>query len=327
VSFPAPTISGRAPASREVAPSRRIRNRLVFGVAGAGLVLLVVPLVWVLAGVLAQAVGGWRWSVLTETTTGIGGGLANTIVGTLVLLVGVAILAGAVGVCCGIFLAEVARPGKLTSALEAASEVLAGVPSIVLGYVGYVALVVGLHWGFSLLAAVIVLGLLVVPYVAKATSTSLSRVSTGYREGAEALGMPRVHMLGHVLLKAATPGIMTGLILALAISVGETAPLLYTAGFSNAYPSDHLVHAPVPYLTYATFTFWDQPGQAVKDLSYDSSLLLVVLVLVLILASRGVVRLSQRHAPEGAERGPARRGGSRRGGSRRGGAERRPRPQ
>lgn len=302
-------MSATAPAPGtplRIARSRKARSRAVYGAAGVALLGLLVPLVWVLAGVLVQAVKGWQWSVLTEVTTGIGGGLSNTIVGTFVLLFGVALLAGAIGVAFGIFLAEVARPGRLTGFLQAASEILSGVPSIVFGYVGYVALVVGLHWGFSLLAALIVLSLLVVPYVAKATETSLSRVATGYREGAESLGMSRVQVL-RILLKAGAPGIMTGLILALAISVGETAPLLYTAGFSNAYPTTHLLHAPVPYLTYATWTFWEEPGQAVKNLAYDSSLLLVVLVLLLILAARLVVRVSQRHAPDGAARGTRRR--------------------
>jgi phosphate transport system permease protein len=230
-------------------------------------------------------------------TTGVGGGLSNTIVGTFVLLFGVGVVAGVVGIAFGAYLAELSKPGRLTSVLEAAAEVLSGIPSIVFGYVGYVALVVGLHWGFSLLAAVIVLSLLVVPYVAKATRTSLGRVATGYREGAEALGMTRVRVLG-ILVKAAAPGIVTGLILALAISLGETAPLLYTAGFSNSYPSLKLLHAPVPYLTYATWTFWNQPEASVRQLAYDASLLLVVLVLLLILAARLVVRLSQRYAPD-----------------------------
>ncbi|HUZ19965.1 MAG TPA: ABC transporter permease subunit [Acidimicrobiales bacterium] len=290
---PAAPSLGRAGVS-----SRRRAFDLWWWVLSAiGLVLLIVPVVWVLAGVVANAVPNWSWSIFTETTTGIGGGLANTIVGTFVLLVGVGILAGVVGIGAGVFLAEVAPPGRLTGLLRGASEVLSGIPSIVFGYVGYVALVVGLHWGFSLLAALVVLSLLVVPYVAKSTELALGQVPLAYREGGEALGMSKTHVLRRVVLRSAIPGMATGLIFALAISVGETAPLLYTAGFSNDYPSDHLVHAAVPYLTYATFTFWNQPSTAVKALSYDSALLLVFLVLVLILASRLIVRLTQRYSP------------------------------
>ena len=265
------------------------------------LVLVLSPAAWLLAGVVAKAAPNWQWNVLWTNLKGQEGGLLGPIIGTFILMAGVLVIAGSVGVLAGIHLAELARPRRDGSAggtgLRMAADVLSGFPSIVLGYVGYVALVVGLHWGFSLLAAVIVLSLLVVPYVAKATETSLGRVATGYREGGQALGMSRIQVLG-ILLKAAAPGITTGLIIALAISVGETAPLLYTAGFSNSYPSAQLLHAPVPYLTYATWTFWEEPAQSVKQLAYDSSLILVVIVLLLILAARVVVRLSQRYAPD-----------------------------
>lgn len=163
-----------------------------------------------------------------------------------------------------------------------------------------------LHWGFSLLAALIVLSLLVVPYVAKSTEIALSQVPLAYREGGEALGMAKTRLLRTLVLPSAIPGMATGLIVALAISVGETAPLLYTAGFSNGYPSAQLIHAPMPYLTYATFTFWDQPTQAVKNLSFDSSVLLVALVLLLVLSSRLAVRASQRYAPGRSQRGRSR---------------------
>ncbi len=287
-----------------IAWSRRARSALWWSLCGTGLALVVAIVVWVLEGVVQSAIPGWSWSIFTQATTGVGGGLANTIVGTFVLMLGVGILAGLVGIGTGLFLSEMARPSPLTAVLRSASEVLSGVPSIVFGYTGYVALVVGLHWGFSLLAALIVLSLLVVPYVAKSTEIALNQVPLAYREGGEALGMAKTYLLRKIVMRSAVPGMATGVIVALAISVGETAPMLYTAGFSNSYPSSALVHAPVPYLTYATWTFWNEPTQAVRNLAFDSSVLLVALVLLLVLAARLVVRLTQRYAPERSRGAP-----------------------
>jgi len=101
--------------------------------------------------------------------------------------------------------------------------------------------------------------------------------------------------LSRITMKAALPGITTGWLVALAISVGETAPLLYTAGFSESLPTLHLTHAPIGYLTYAVWTFYNSPFKGQQDLSYDAALILVVLVLALIVASRLVVSLTQRH--------------------------------
>jgi phosphate transport system permease protein len=269
------------------------------------LILIIGPAIWVLAGVVARAVPHWQWSVLTTKLTGQTGGLRDQILGTLVIMLGVLIVAGTVGVLAGIHLSELSKPrrnGKPSGGpLRLASDVLSGFPSIVLGYVGYVALVIGLHWGFSLLPALLILSIMVVPYIAKTTENSLRQVPTGYREGAEALGMSMGYALRKVVLKSALPGIVTGLLLALAIACGETAPLIYTAGFSDTLPHT-LTQAQFPYLTYAVFTFFQQPSAQAHYLAYDAALILVAIVLLLLVASRIIVARTQRHA-EGA-RGP-----------------------
>jgi phosphate transport system permease protein len=272
---------------------RRLRDNLLWGVAGLALLLLVAPLVWVLTGVVEQAVHVWRWSMLTHTTAS--GGLLNAIVGTLVLMLGVLIVAGLVGIACGTYIAEFAPPRR-RAILRGASEVLSGVPSIVIGYVAYVALVVGLHWGYSLIAAVLALTVLVVPYVTKSTELAISQVPTSYREGAEALGFTRAQMMRKVVLRSSIPGISTGLIVALAISIGETAPLLYTMLFTNGYPSAALTHSQLGYLTYVAYIFWDQPSATDQALAHAAALVLIVLVLGLILLGRLIVRLTQRHS-------------------------------
>jgi phosphate transport system permease protein len=283
------------------------RRRSVAGLmfrAGTYLALLLVvgPALWILLGVVVRAVPHWQWNVLTTPTKGTTGGLENAILGTLILMLGVLILAGTTGVLAGLHLAELAKPrrrsGKQSGGLlRMASDVLSGFPSIVLGYCGYVALVVGLHWGFSLLPALIILSIMVIPYIAKSTESALRQVPDNYREGAAALGMSMGYSLRKIVLKTALPGIVTGLLIALAIAVGETAPLIYTASFTDALPGASLIHSQgFPYLTYPVFTFFNQPGNQAHYLAYDAALLLVVIVLVLLVVSRIIVARTQRYS-------------------------------
>lgn len=295
-----------------VSTARRVRNRAWWVLCILGFLLVAAPVVWILVSVVANAAPHWKWNIFVNAEGGNLVGLANAIEGTLILMVGVAIVAGVVGIGTGIWLAEVAKPGKLRSVMRGASEVLAGIPSIVLGYVGYLALVVWFHWGFSLLAALITLSILVVPYIAKATDLAISQVPVAYREGGEALGMRRTQILGKLILRSAIPGIATGVILALAISIGETAPLLYTAGVSNTPWAGNFLDPSgehqFPFLTYAPWTYGQQFTEPAQALAHDAALLLVVLVLILIMAARFVVRLTQKYSPERAAAGGGGRG-------------------
>ncbi len=264
------------------------------------LLLVLAPALWLVVSIVAKAMPHWQWSVLTTPTRGAGGGLLNAILGTLVLMVGVFIIAGSIGVLAGLHLAEMAKTRKNGKPgggfLRTASDVLSGFPSIVLGYVGYVALVVGLHWGYSLLPALIILSIMVIPYIAKNTETALRQVPTTYREGAEALGMSGGYALRKIVLKTALPGIVTGLLLALAIAVGETAPLIYTAGWTNALPGAALTNSNgFAYLTYPVYSFYNYPSQQAHYLSYDAAFLLMILILILLVASRILVARTQRH--------------------------------
>jgi phosphate transport system permease protein len=121
-------------------------------------------------------------------------------------------------------------------------------------------------------------------------------VPTSYREGAEALGLPASWTLRKIVLKSAVPGIITGVLVAVAISVSETAPLLYTANWSFFEPSSHLTNSPVGYLTYPVFSFFNSPYQAQQYLAYDAALLLFVLVLVIIALGRIISAISRRYA-------------------------------
>lgn len=281
------------------AQRRRVYEWLFRILSIVSLLFVVGPAAWLVIGVIARAVPHWQWNVLWTTTQGTGGGLLNAIVGTLVLMAGVLIIAGTVGLLTGVYLAEMAKPrrdGRMGGGfLRSTTEVLSGFPSIVLGYVGYVALVVGLHWGFSLLPAVLVLSIMVVPYIAKTTEVAVRQVPTSYREGAAALGMSTGYALRKVVVRSAIPGIVTGLLVALAIACGETAPLLYTAGWSTSLPKASLLHQPVAYLTYPVWTFYNEPSAKAHALSYDAALILIVLVGILLVAARIIVARSRRN--------------------------------
>jgi phosphate transport system permease protein len=280
---------------------RRRRNRLTWVLCAVALALVVIPVVWIVGGVLAKALPHFHWSLLTTYPTGNVGGLLNSIEGTFVIVLGVLILAGGVGIAGGVYLAEYSREGR-GHILRGGSEVLAGVPSIVLGYVGLVALVDALHWGYSVYAGIIVVAVLVVPYVMKTTEVALRNVPTSYREGGEALGMRSGYLLRRLVMRPALPGIATGLIIAAAISLGETAPLLLTVGYNERSPTFTLHNSPAGFLTYNVFTDYNQPSNFLHQRAYTAALLLMLLVLLLIVAARIIVMMTQRNSPDRTQR-------------------------
>lgn len=274
---------------------RKVSDMFVWSLALLSLAAIVGPAMWIIGEVLKIAIPGWHWSVLTEVGSGMGGGLKNEIVGTAAIVAGVVVFAGTIGILSGIYLSEYGT-GRLASILRTGSEVLAGIPSIVLGYVGYISLVVYFHWGYSLGAGVTVLALMVTPYIGKSTEVSLRQVPASYKEGAEALGMKHRTILRRITFKTALPGVATGMIISIAIAIGETAPLLYTAGYSQSLPSLAFTHHPIGYLTYAVWTFYNQPSRSAHQLSFDAAAILILAIILLIVLARVIVATTQRHS-------------------------------
>jgi phosphate transport system permease protein len=278
-----------------VAVRRKTANVVFWACCFGCLSAVVVPTLWMLIGVVSRALPVFHFSVLVQDTQGNGGGLRNAILGTVVLGVGVMLVGGTVSVLAGIYLSEFST-GRTRSILRGAYEVLSGIPAIVLGYVGYLALVVNFDWGFSLAAGVLVLSVMSIPYITKATESALGQVPTSYREGAQALGLPINWTLRKIVLKPAIPGIVTGTLVALALAISETAPMLYTAGWSASLPTGQLTHSPVGYLTYPIWTFYNLPSKTAQDLSYDAAFLLIVFLLLLIGVGRLITLFARRHS-------------------------------
>lgn len=251
-------------------------------IAFAAVVLPLADLLWMtlVKGGSAVSIG-----LFTQVTNGISGGLLNAIEGTLVLSGGALLFAAPIGVLTGIYLAEYGH-GRWGRVVRFLADVLTGVPSIVLGYFAYVTLVVDMGWQFSALAGAITLAIMVMPYIARFTELAMRQNPTSLREAAYALGCKEHQVVLRVLLPSARSGVMTGVLFALAISVGETAPLIYTAGWSNYLWSGKLTQEPIGYLTYVIWSFINQPFASAHALAYAAAFLVVVMVLAINLVAR-----------------------------------------
>ena len=285
----ADATSGRGLGLGRLPWRRRAANGVMVTLVWLAVALALFPLLHMTYMVTRGALPAMRLSTLVTVTQGVAGGLANAIAGSVLLVVLAAIAAIPVGVLGGTYAAE-RRTGRLVRLVRLAGDVLAGVPSIAVGYCGYVALVQGFGWQFSALAGGLALGLLMLPYVLRTTDFAVAAVPDELRDASLALGVDHTTTVRRVVLRAARPGIITGILLGTGIAIGETAPLIYTAGWSNFMPAAKLTHSPVGYLTYVVWTFIQQPFSAAHALAYAAALLLMIAVFLLNIAARAVAR-------------------------------------
>ena len=273
---------------RQVRLSRRIGSLVGWTLTGACMLVLSVLMVWILVVVFMRGVGALKLSTFTTITQGNGGGLLNAIEGTLVLSAGALLLAVPFGVASGIYSSEYPN-SPWSRTIRFLADVLVGVPSIVVGYFGYVGMVQWLGWSFSVAAGSISLAIISLPYICRTTELALRQVPNDLRDAAYSLGANERRVVLGVCLPAAMPSILTGVLLALAVSVGETAPLLYTAGWSNFMWDGRLTHSPIAYLTYAIWTFINEPFASANKLAYAAAFLVTGFVLIINVFARFVL--------------------------------------
>jgi phosphate transport system permease protein len=266
---------------------RRIVDRLARGACLGATLLALVPLVSVLVYVAARGIGALSLSFFTSTPQPVGvpgGGLANAITGSLVL-VGLATLASVpIGVAGGLYLAEIGR-GRLATAARFAADVLTGIPSITIGVFVYGLVVLSMR-RFSALAGAVALAVLMLPTIVRTTEEMVRLVPSSLREAGLALGVPAWRVTLLVVLRSAAPGVATGIMLAVARAAGETAPLLFTA-FGNRHVSlaldQPIGSMPVQIYTYAVSPYADWHRQA-----WGAALVLLAAVLILNVSARAL---------------------------------------
>lgn len=242
-------------------------------------------LVWILWTTVRFGVGAIDWSLFTETTPAPGneGGLANAILGSLIM-VGLATVVGTpFGILVGTYLGEFGRGTRLASVVRFINDVLLSAPSIVVGLFVY-ELIVANMGRFSGLAGAAALAIILLPVVIRTTEEMLRLVPGSLREAALALGAPYWKMVALIAYRAAISGIVTGVLLAIARISGETAPLLFTA-LNNQYWSDSLLE-PMANLPVVIFQFAMSPYEQWHELAWVGALLITLSVLVLSVVAR-----------------------------------------
>ena len=282
-------MPGTAARPSVLSSGRKSTNLFMGFLIALGTLIVVAPLIWIFVYLIAQGVGALSLDFFTKVPAPegeAGGGWLNAITGSLIMLLIAAIVGVIVGVSGGVFLAEFPRH-PLMPTVRMVSDVLSGIPAIVVGLVVY-SLVVLTTRQFSGFAGGLALGLLMIPIVVRTTEEVLKLVPLSVREAGMALGLPQWRVIVSIVLPAATAGIVTGVMLALARVAGEAAPLLFTAfgtNLLNLDPSKPMSALPLQIFIGATSSYDVNQNQAKAG-----SLVLIVLIFLASLAARRATR-------------------------------------
>ena len=216
--------------------SRKIKEIILYGLIYICAAVAVVLLIGIIGYVLAKGLKSVNLEFLTTVTSVLHGtvGIAGNIVNTIYIIVITMLIATPIGVGSAVYLNEYAKPGRLVTIIEFATETLSGIPSIIFGLFGMMFFGQTMGLGYSLLTGSLTLILMVLPLITRNTQEALKTVPDSYRNGAIGLGAGKWHTIRTILLPSAMPGIITGVILAVGRIVGESAALLFTAGSGKA---------------------------------------------------------------------------------------------
>lgn len=290
------TVTGASPGSIDLQGLRKdsSRRRDIFNIVMTGLsalcmLLALVPLVLVLAYVFIQGAGSLSPTLFFELPPppGLeGGGIANAIIGTLIVVAIATLIAVPFGVMAAVYLSEFSKDGQVARWVRFFTNVLSGVPSIIAGVFVYALLVVTGFTGYSAVAGGVALAVLMLPTIIRTTDEALNIIPQEIRWASVGVGASRYQTVLQIVLPAAVPSILTGVTLAIARAAGETAPLIFTALFSQFWPNGLL--QPIATLSVLVYNFAIVPFKPQQELAWAGSLILVLLVLITSVTARVV---------------------------------------
>jgi phosphate transport system permease protein len=263
-------------------------NRLGIGLSMLAMAVGLAALLWILYTLFSKGFAALSWEFFTQDTPAPGspgGGLRNSIVGSLMIVGVTTLVATPIGILAGIYLAEFGTTSKFAAATRFVTDIMLSAPSIAVGLFVY-ALMVATLGGFSGWAGSVALSLIAIPVVVRTTENMLRLVPPSLREAAFALGAPRWRVSLNVTLRAVKAGVVTGILLAVARVTGETAPLLFTALNNQFFSVD--MGQPMPSLPVVIFQFALSPYAEWQKLAWTGALLITVTVLALSILARSL---------------------------------------
>jgi phosphate transport system permease protein len=273
---------------------RRLSNWIALGLITLAALIVTVPLFLILGTVVVRGLGTFNWAFLTQIPKPIGeegGGMGNAILGSVLLLSFASLIGVPLGIGAGIFLAEYGR-NKFGNIVRFTADVLNGVPSVVIGMTAW-ALVVVPQGHFSLISGSVALGIMMIPVISRTTEEVLLLVPQSIREAALGLGIPKWRTIISVVLRSASAGIVTSVMLAFARIAGESAPLMFTA-FGNEFwsssPNQPVAALPLQIYKYAIQPYEQAHAQAWTAALVLISMIVLTVVFVRFMVSRGVIK-------------------------------------